>query len=200
MSLVRTFLAVNFPEEAVAQVARCAAGLAAPCQRVGLSVAWVPAQNLHLTLAFLGSVEEDMLREVSAALRQALRGAPAPRAGLMSLGAFPSPARPRVLYVGVDEEGGLIGLQGQIVAVLETLGFPREDRPFRPHLTIGRVRDPRGSRGAQRTPAEGVAGLLQPFAGRRFGVPAELREVVLYESRLGGGPPVYVPRDTLQLG
>lgn len=51
-------------------------------------------------------------------------------------------------------------------------------------LTIGRVRDPRG--GARRgTPAEGVAALLQPFAGRRFGAPAALREVVLYESRLG---------------
>lgn len=191
MSLVRAFLAVNFPEEAVAQVARCAAGLATPCQRAGLSVTWVPAQNMHLTLAFLGSVEEEALREVSAALRQALMDAPAPRAGLMSLGAFPSPARPRVLYAGVDEESGLIALQGQVAAVLATLGFPKEERPFRPHLTIGRVRDARNARG------DGVAALLQPFAGRRFGSPADLGEIILYESRLGAGPPVYVPLQTI---
>jgi len=108
------------------------------------AVAWVPAQNLHLTLKFLGEQTDGRLAEAVLALEEAAAGRAAFAITLHGLGAFPGMERARVLWVGVAEGALEVrALQSQVEAVLERRGFTRESRPWHPHLTIGRVFDPR---------------------------------------------------------
>ena len=108
------------------------------------AVAWVPPQNLHLTLKFLGEQTDGRLAEAVLALEEAAAGRAAFAITLHGLGAFPGMERARVLWVGVAEGALEVrALQSQVEAVLERRGFTRESRPWHPHLTIGRVFDPR---------------------------------------------------------
>lgn len=106
-------------------------------------------------------------------------------------GAFPSPVRPRTLWLGIP--GGapeLAALAAQVSAELEPLGWPPDDRPFRPHLTLARAD------GRREGPL--VAAVLAERAAA-FRVAFSVRTVVLFESVTGGGPARYVPRHTLAL-
>ncbi len=131
---------------------------------------WVPAENLHLTLAFLGRVEEERIGGVSAAIGAAVRDHVDFTVRLGELGAFPSVKRARVVWAGLDDPtGGLTGLADSIGDGLVPLGFPREARAFRPHMTIARLKIPGPV-------ALGVA--LEPMS---FAV----ERISLFESRLG---------------
>lgn len=108
------------------------------------SVAWVAAENLHVTLKFLGSLDEARVPAVTASLAEAAAGATAFDAVVEGLGAFPSLARPRVIWAGMGEGGRpMAELAARVDAALAPLGFPREPRDFAPHVTLGRVRAPR---------------------------------------------------------
>jgi len=138
--MTRAFVALCLDEPIRATVA-------AEIQRVrplSRAVAWVPAQNLHLTLKFLGEQTDGRLAEAVLALEEAAAGRAAFAITLHGLGAFPGMERARVLWVGVAEGALEVrALQSQVEAVLERRGFTRESRPWHPHLTIGRVFDPR---------------------------------------------------------
>lgn len=117
------------------------------------AVAWVPRDNLHLTLRFLGDQSEERLEEAVVALELAAGAGEPFSLGLHGLGAFPGLERPRILWVGVAE-GALAarGLQARLEARLAERGFPPEARPWHPHLTVGRVFDDRRWR-REATPA-----------------------------------------------
>jgi RNA 2',3'-cyclic 3'-phosphodiesterase len=102
---------------------------------------WVPSHNLHFTLKFLGGITPSQLTKVIAAAREvAVRTKPF-AITLAGLGAFPSPRGPRVLWIGVSAgAGSLIALAEDLETALRRVRVPREHRPFRPHLTIARVR------------------------------------------------------------
>jgi len=117
----------------------------------GVRASWSRRQTLHLTLKFLGDVEETDLPEVVAAVVRASIWVRPFDIETRSLGAFPSPARPRILWVGIEPADDLMALQQAIDGELTKLGFPREKRRFHPHITLGRIRDPR---------AESVQGIL----------------------------------------
>ena len=107
-------------------------------------VAWVPPANLHLTLQFLGEQPNERLAEAEAALGEAVADVPPFEIALHGLGAFPGLERPRILWVGVA--GGAMqarGLQSRVASALAARGFPPDDRPWHPHLTIGRIFDER---------------------------------------------------------
>jgi len=108
------------------------------------AVAWVPRDNLHLTLRFLGEQSEERLADALAALEMAAAAGEPFTLGLHGLGAFPGLERPRIFWVGVAE-GALAarGLQARLEAGLAERGFPPEARPWHPHLTVGRVFDDR---------------------------------------------------------
>jgi 2'-5' RNA ligase len=107
-------------------------------------VAWVAPDNLHLTVKFLGGVDEGRLADVTAALARAARAAPPFDLHVLGLGAFPSATRPRVLWAGVAAGAEpLTRLASAVDDVLGATGFAREDRAFSPHVTFGRVREPR---------------------------------------------------------
>jgi len=104
---------------------------------------WVPKENLHLTLAFLGRVDDERVGEISAAVADALQGHVDFSVRLGELGAFPSVKRARVVWAGLDDPTqGLAGLADSVGGALEPLGFQREARAFRPHVTLARLKTP----------------------------------------------------------
>ncbi|MFL5581736.1 MAG: RNA 2',3'-cyclic phosphodiesterase [Gemmatimonadaceae bacterium] len=134
---MRIFLALNVPEETRQALHEAAAPLreAAP-----EGVSWTAAEKIHLTLKFLGEQPDDMPARLVAALRGPLARARPVDLDLRGVGAFPAMKRPRVVWVGVRPEPRLELLHHDVEVACEGVGFEVEGRPFRPHLTLGRVR------------------------------------------------------------
>ena len=174
---MRAFIAVEISEEARGAVAR----LQSELQSVGADVKWVEPENLHQTLKFLGEVEESRVPDLAAALNASLRTPPFSFT-LEGTGAFPRPEHPRILWVGVQEgKDPLIGLARAVEAACSGCGFPPEERPFSPHLTIGRVRSPKG-----------LGRLAEKLHGTQFqSGKSEVGEVALFQSVLRPGGPFY---------
>jgi 2'-5' RNA ligase len=105
-------------------------------------IAWVAPENLHITLKFLGGVEEPRLAEVAAAVEQTAT-VNAFEVAVRGLGAFPTPTRPRVIWAGTAPAPAFVALGQAVDRAVAALGFPPETRPFAPHVTLGRVREPR---------------------------------------------------------
>jgi 2'-5' RNA ligase len=121
----------------------------------------VAPENLHVTLKFLGGVDEARLHTLIDVLHTAVRRHAQFAIDVAGLGAFPSATRPRVLWAGIGGGASALGALAETVdAALATAGLPREPRPFSPHVTIGRVREFR------RVPALGDA---LGSAAQRFG-------------------------------
>ena len=137
MSLLRAFIAVELPLEI--RQAACVATSKLRKESGGL-IRWVPMENMHLTLKFLGDVAPsnmDILAQMLGAETDLfncfdLR--------LDGLGSFPSPKRPRVIYIGIQAPAALESLQRGIESASRRLGYGSEERGFSPHLTIGRVK------------------------------------------------------------
>lgn len=137
---MRLFLGV-FPP---AEVQEGAYGATESLRRPGDGVSWVKRENLHYTMRFLGEVGEDGARRATAAAAEAAAQHGAFEAELGGLGAFPSPRHPRVIWIGLARGAEpLEALARSLERSLEARGFEREKRPFKAHLTLGRVRDPR---------------------------------------------------------
>lgn len=139
MTALRTFIAIELTDEArqVITVLQNRLKANAPPH----TVRWTAAQNIHLTLHFLGNVEADDIAKVNTALHSTVGGYPPVTLSLGQLGCFPNLRRPRIIWVGVwGNIKPLVELHGQLgQALKEAIGFTPETRPYAPHLTIGRV-------------------------------------------------------------
>lgn len=103
-------------------------------------VRWVKGSGIHLTLKFLGDVPAGQIQDLDAALRRACGSCGPFTLSIVGLGCFPNPGRPRVVWVGVEEPGGVLGkLQQAVEREIAPLGYPTESRAFSPHLTLGRA-------------------------------------------------------------
>ncbi|OGF18170.1 MAG: 2'-5' RNA ligase [Candidatus Eisenbacteria bacterium RBG_16_71_46] len=183
---MRLFLAV-FPSPAAQGAAF--AGIES-LRRPGDRVSWVQRQNLHYTMRFLGEVGEDGLRRASEAARQAAAAHAPFDAALGALGAFPSPRRARVLWIGMTlGEPPLLALAESLAAALERRGFAREGRAFAAHLTLGRVREPGPDWSAR------LESFRVDAAAARFRVD----RLCVVESRLDPAGSVYTVREEAKL-
>jgi RNA 2',3'-cyclic 3'-phosphodiesterase len=173
---MRCFVAIDLPAETRTAIAQAAAELRSAHPRADVS--WTRPEKMHLTLEFLGEVAEATLPGLARALAGvAARHAPF-ALGAGGLGGFPSATRPRVLWAGLTDGVRELGrLAADVERACEPLGFPLESRPFRGHLTIGRVRSPRG--------VARVVAAFDRFDGAVFGS-WTVGEVVLYRSHLHG--------------
>jgi len=181
--LSRLFVAVPLPDDTrhalAASVREAAPG--------GLPGRPVAPPNWHVTLRFLGDVGAVAADRVAASLDECDLG---DTFGLTwgGLGAFPRPQRAAVLWVGADRgAAGLAGLAATVEEAVGAAGLPPEDRPFRPHLTLSRIRPPRD-----------VNLLLESTP--RFAVQMEVERVVLYRSHLGRGGARYEEMEGFSLG
>jgi 2'-5' RNA ligase len=135
---VRSFIAIELPGEAKRQLGLVQSALKAG----GFPVKWVEPGGIHLTLQFLGNIEAGMVERVRQAMQGAVKGIAPFRLQIGETGVFPSPGRPRVVWVGLKGDvKELAKLQQSIESSLVPLGFPPEKRGYTPHLTLGRVRE-----------------------------------------------------------
>jgi 2'-5' RNA ligase len=138
MTTLRTFIAVELDDEL-----RMNLGLLQDRLRDRVprrSVRWVRPAGIHLTLKFLGDTPGAKVRDVGTDLVRAAASVPPFTITMGGLGCFPNARRPRVVWVGLQEAtGALVRLRDAVEAEVSPLGFPSERRPFRPHLTLGRV-------------------------------------------------------------
>ncbi len=178
---LRVFAAVNFPIAVTRKIADEAQALAAQLKGGSWRIAWVPAANLHLTLKFFGMVAAPSVEALIGRLARELATRAPFEMEARGLGAFPSPAHPRVLWAGVKESAPLAALRDDVERWMEETGFPREPRPFHPHVTIARVKE---------AGAPPLAPLLQARESTAFGG-GRVTEVVVYESRTGGAGSEY---------
>lgn len=134
---MRLFLAINIPgplRQALADVVQ-------PLRELAPEIRWTAEPKLHLTMKFLGEHEENRLGAVESAMQMVGNQHAPTEVMLHGLGAFPNTRRPRVLWIGVEHSARLELLAHDIESVFESIGFEGEGRPFRPHITVGRVRE-----------------------------------------------------------
>jgi 2'-5' RNA ligase len=135
---VRTFLAINLTPEVRRDVASATAAL----RDCVPELAWIREPLLHLTLKFLGEQPEERIDDVGAAIKNVARRHRELLMTLDGIGAFPNFRRARVVWIGVGQDPRLELLHHDVEVACEGLGFEVEGRPFRPHLTLARVRQP----------------------------------------------------------
>lgn len=178
---MRTFIAVEFSDDIRQR-------LAAAQERLRGSVSgvkWVEPGILHLTLKFLGEIDEGAVDGVAGAMADAAAGVSPFEVRVAGLGAFPPHGAPRVVWAGLaDPSGSLQALHDTLDRGLEPLGIEPEGRPFTAHLTIGRVKEPRG--------AQALRALIEKQAPAEFGV-QRVEELVLFRSVLSSSGPTYTP-------
>jgi 2'-5' RNA ligase len=184
---LRSFVAISLAEPARSEVVGYLERLRATVS----GVAWTRSENLHLTLKFLGDVERERLKPLADRLR-GLASATAPfTLEVAGIGAFPSLARPRVVWIGVAAPV-LAALAADVEDACRAEGFPAEDRPLRPHVTLGRVR-------ASNRRGVPELGFLARDGERRLGT-SPVTDLVLFRSELGAGGARHTPLATLPLG
>ena len=156
--MIRAFIAITPPtplQQTVAEVRQV-------FQRLSLPWRWITPNHIHLTLKFLGNVPDESVTPLIQAIEHAFQGQMAFPLRAKALGCFPHPARPRVLWVGLDDPSQALGrLHEHLTAALTPLGFPPEDRPFHPHLTLARVQN-----GTRSRP---LLSVLQTYQNQDFG-------------------------------
>lgn len=154
-----------------------------PLRARRLPVKWVPPENVHLTLKFLGEVSDERQAEVRGALTSAAQGTKAITLLVRGAGAFPNTRAPRVVWAGIEPDPAIEILADRVERHMGPLGFPPEGRPFRPHLTLGRA-----ERDARARDWAGVGELLDALT---VDATALLDGVDLVRSELRRGGSVY---------
>jgi 2'-5' RNA ligase len=178
---VRTFIAVELPPQVHAHLADCQQRL----KRSGGDVRWVRPDLIHLTLVFLGEVPTDMLADLEKSVRDALAPFGVLTLRVQGAGRFPPRGLPRTIWIGLEESSGrLAALQKALAGATAAFAEKPEDRAYTPHLTLGRVKSPRGGRN--------LAGAIDAMAGVT-GPSLEAREVTIFSSELSPQGPTYTP-------
>jgi len=186
MEKIRTFIAVPIPQA----VKESITSLQGPLVRSQADIKWVRPDSIHITLKFLGDVESGRIPEVVRAIEPAVLAIRPFSVQIGGCGFFPNAKKPNVLWIGVSEGADALALLAQrIDDALSDIGFEREKRAFRSHLTIGRVRSTRH--------IEDAVSMLQssPFDAGTF----EARTVNLMKSDLRPEGAVYTPLFTFNL-
>ena len=180
---LRAFFALDLPSTARERAARAAVELR---RAIPEGVRWVPAENLHLTLKFLGDVGERQVPRLVERAAAKLQPVPPFEVVLSGFGALPNARTARVVWLGVRKGGReMARIARKLDAAGASIGVERERRPFRAHLTLGRLRSPaRAALERAVTPEE---------------ISFRVQEVVLYESRLSSDGARYSPLARLPL-
>ena len=185
---MRAFIAIALP----VQVERCIETLEQMLRAKPFPVRWVKPRNVHLTLKFLGEIEEGGVEAVATAMVRACAGVPPIALSMQGVGVFPGIKNPRVLWTGVGGQTDLLAqLHGRLDRALAETGFDAETRPFRAHLTLGRFKG--------RTAPADLARALQETGGFDA-VPFEAGEIILFKSDLRPQGAVYSPLKRCLLG
>ena len=185
---IRSFLAFELPVEIKKQIGTISSEL----KKMSLPVRWVSIDNIHLTIVFLGSVDEDIMGDVEEKVDVVVKRFSAFKAKLNKVGAFPHWKRPRVIWIGLNGDvGRLSDLRNELQEELKVLAFVPEKRPFRPHLTLGRFKGPMNR-------DEDIKWICDRYRDINSDL-YQLNELILYKSELKPDGPVYTKMATWPL-
>ena len=183
MSVIRAFIAISLSPEIYQKLEQVLGALRK--QLPGNSIRWVAANNIHLTIKFLGDVSLSSLELLTKALQSEASRHPPFDISVGELGVFPSLRRPHVVWVGVEAPPELAALQHGVEAEMARLGYAPEQRPFSPHLTLGRV-----GRNASSEETRQIGDVLGKHKVGFLGA-FRVRTVYLYRSDLQPGGSIY---------
>jgi 2'-5' RNA ligase len=170
--MLRLFVAIDLPEKVKEEISSKKGDFNLE------KVRWVKKENLHLTLKFLGNVNEKALSSIKEALKRIASDTKAFKFKLQGFGAFPTPKRARVLWVGISEGNSqVITLAEKVDYELSRLGFEREKRKFHPHITLARLKKPAS---------------LHKFPSLDKEIEIKADEIVLFQSILKPEGPNYI--------
>ena len=186
--LIRSFLAIELPEAIRKRIEEIQRDL----RSLNSDVRWVSPEKIHLTLKFFGNIEESRVDTIAKSIEPLVGGTQPFSLEAKGMGAFPNIKNPRVIWMGlIDEKQVLVPLQKQLESTLATIGFQVEDRPFRPHLTLGRVNSSRGK--------DELIGRIEKYKEEKFG-DVEVKRLVLFKSDLRPTGPIYTLLRQIKLG
>ena len=188
MDDIRSFIAIEIPRELKTKLE----GVQRELRRTEADVKWVRPEAIHLTLKFLGSIRPEDVEKIFRAVAPVIALWEPFEIRIQGMGCFPSPRNPRVVWVGVDRgKESLSSLQQEVEKKMAELSFPPEDRPFSPHLTLGRVRSPRGK--------ADLSQALESRKGLELGG-FQAKEVILFRSERKPTGAVYTKLKEFPLG
>ena len=191
MPVIRAFIAIDLTPEILEGLEKVSTQLKARLDEV--PIRWVPIDNIHLTLKFLGDVSVANVEMLKKVLLAEISGHHTFEVSVGGLGAFPSVRRARVVWVGVEAPAELSAVQTGVEVAMSRLGYAREERPFSPHLTLGRVSRNAGGH-HERLICEAIDTLKLGFLGV-----GRVAEVHLYKSDFRPNGAVYTRLFTAKL-
>ena len=160
--------------------------------QTGASVKWVEEENLHLTLLFLGEIDERDVVDVCRAVQEQAKNHAPFEVGAQGLGCFPNLRRPKVVWVGFEEgQEELQRLHDDLEEALLQIGcYRREDRKYTPHLTLGRIKDNHA--------VDDLISEINQRSGWKAGS-CTIKEIVVFSSELSSKGPIYTPLSRTKL-
>ena len=185
---IRCFIAIRLPESVLRVMGKAQEAF----QQYDFDIRWVRLKGIHLTLKFLGDIDEKDSETVGVAMAKACTGVSTFTLKGQGIGVFPNLKRPRVLWAGISGDiPVLLELQKRLEDELDAIGFPREKRRFKGHLTLGRIKS--------RLPKASFEKALRA-SGNIDTAPFEVRSLVLYKSTLRPQGAIYDPLVEATLG
>lgn len=179
--MARLFVALDLPDDLRTRLVGMQGGID--------GARWSPAENMHITLRFVGEVAETTIGDIVDALADVRCASFA--VTVSGVGRFATGNRTRALWFGVEKSAEIAALHAGIDRALIRAGLAPEGRKYTPHVTVARFGGGRGGRGGG-PPETRVLHWIEAHDGF-FALPFEAREFVLYESRIGRNGPVYTP-------
>ena len=178
---MRTFIAIELPQK----IKDILGNIQTDLKQTHADVKWVQPKNIHLTLKFLGEIEESLVKTIGPILSKITREECAFSIYLSKLGAFPKLFYPRVVWIGLTNEQIVIEIAKKINKQLKKVGFLPESRPFNAHITLGRVRSA-SNRKVLTEKIEDLNASLDTLT-RSF----QVKELILFKSTLTPQGPIY---------
>ncbi|MBW1961619.1 MAG: RNA 2',3'-cyclic phosphodiesterase [Deltaproteobacteria bacterium] len=178
---IRAFIAFELPRTILSSMKEIQDRL----KNFGFRIKWVPSENIHLTLKFLGNINTSQVEKIASAMARSTSGAGPMDLVVKGIGVFPDIKRPRVLWAGIAGRLDLLhGLKKRLEEELFREDFPKETRAFQSHLTLGRFKG--------RTSMETLQHAMDTFKDFRSDV-FTVRELYLIKSELKPTGAVYTP-------
>lgn len=185
MAGIRSFLAIEITAPIIKEIGEVLDSL----RLSPGDVKWVKPENIHLTLKFFGNIEEADIERICSQVEAVVSKRRPFLLRISGMGAFPNSRSPKVIWLGVEEEGKELELiQQEVERKLEKIGFKSEKRPFSAHLTVGRVRSSRGRKDLSQA--------IQMFAKKDLGS-FEVSSLVLFKSDLTPKGSIYTRLRTI---
>ncbi len=186
--MLRSFLAIELPTAILSRIGEVQRDL----KSSKADVRWVSLENIHLTLKFFGNIEESQIEAIVSSIERFVHTIAPISIAVRGMGAFPGLKNPRVIWIGLhDEKKFLVSFQNRMEQELQKAGFQPEDRPFHPHLTLGRMRSNRGK--------DDLVKEMERYREEEFGS-FQADRVVLFKSDLTPKGAIYTALREVRLG